>query len=318
MTVLVTGQPVTSQPGPGRAGSGPGGAAAVMLRPMTRADLPAVLRLEHDLFGDEAWTEGMLAAELDRVASGRYYLVAEGPGGLVGYAGLLTPGGGQADVLTLAVAEDRWGQRIGATLLDALLAEAARRGCREVFLEVRADNDRAQRLYRRLGFTEIGIRRGYYQPSGTDALVMRRSAARGDPRDPPVARWPRRARTRRRAGWAGRCPMTAPLVLGIETSCDETGVGPRARARRCSPTPSPPASTSTPGSAGWCPRWRAARIWRPWCQPWTARWRTAGVKLAEVDAIAVTAGPGLAGALLVGVCRRQGLCARAWASRSTA
>jgi len=79
------------------------------------------------------------------------------------------------------VADDRWGQRIGATLLDALLAEAARRGCRDVFLEVRVDNHRAQRLYQRRGFTEIGIRRGYYQPSGTDALVMRRSASPGGP-----------------------------------------------------------------------------------------------------------------------------------------
>jgi len=145
---------------------------------MTRADLPAVTRLELALFGDEAWTEGMLAAELDGLASGRYYLVAEDADGVVGYGGLLTPGGGQADVLTLAVAEDRWGRRIGAALLDGLLAEAARRGCTEVFLEVRVDNDRAQRLYRGRGFTEIGIRRGYYQPSGTDALVMRLSMSR--------------------------------------------------------------------------------------------------------------------------------------------
>ena len=44
-----------------------------------------------------------------------------------------------------------------------------------VFLEVRADNARAQQLYRRYGFVQIGIRRGYYQPSGTDALVMRKA-----------------------------------------------------------------------------------------------------------------------------------------------
>jgi ribosomal-protein-alanine N-acetyltransferase len=169
----VTGQPVTSQPASSSAGASHGVPPGLTLRPMTRADLPAVLRLEHDLFGDEAWTGGMLAAELAGAASGRYYLVAEDPAGLVGYAGLLTPGGGQADVLTLAVAEDRWGQRIGATLLDALLAEAAQRGCTDVFLEVRVDNHRAQRLYQRRGFTEIGVRRGYYQPSGTDALVMR-------------------------------------------------------------------------------------------------------------------------------------------------
>ena len=145
----------------------------VALREMTGTDLPAVLELEYALFGEEAWTEGMLASELAGVASGRYYLVAEHAGELVGYAGLLTPGGGQADVLTLAVAEQRWGHGIGAALLDALLSEAARRGCREVFLEVRVDNERAQRLYLRRGFAEIGIRRGYYQPSGTDALVMR-------------------------------------------------------------------------------------------------------------------------------------------------
>jgi len=145
----------------------------VTIREMTAADVPAVLGLEHALFGDEAWTEGMLASELAGVASGRYYLVASDAGQLAGYAGLLTPGGGQADVLTLAVAVQRWGQGLGAALLDALLGEAARRGCGEVFLEVRVDNSRAQRLYQRRGFTEIGIRRGYYQPSGTDALVMR-------------------------------------------------------------------------------------------------------------------------------------------------
>jgi [ribosomal protein S18]-alanine N-acetyltransferase len=165
----------------------------VAFREMTGADLPAVLELEHGLFGEEAWTEGMLASELAGVASGRYYLVAEDDGELAGYAGLLTPGGGQADVLTLAVAEQRWGHGIGAALLDALLSEAARRGCREVFLEVRVDNDRAQRLYLRRGFAEIGIRRGYYQPSGTDALVMRltldRPGAGSQPgRGRPVAR----------------------------------------------------------------------------------------------------------------------------------
>jgi hypothetical protein len=63
--------------------------------------------------------------------------------------------------------------------LRALLAEAARRGCAEVYLEVRVDNPRAQQLYRRHGFVDAGLRRGYYQPSGTDALVMRRQAAAG-------------------------------------------------------------------------------------------------------------------------------------------
>ncbi len=144
-----------------------------VLRPMTTADLDEVVRLEQSVFGDEAWTEQMLLGELAQQPSSRHYLVAEDGGQLVGYAGLLGAGD-QADVVTLAVAVDHWGHGVGSALLTALLAEAARRGCAEIFLEVRTDNARAQQLYRRHGFADIGIRRGYYQPSGADALVMRR------------------------------------------------------------------------------------------------------------------------------------------------
>ncbi|HUA29024.1 MAG TPA: ribosomal protein S18-alanine N-acetyltransferase [Streptosporangiaceae bacterium] len=143
------------------------------LRVMTAADLGAVLGLELSLFGEEAWSRQMLEAELDEQPRSRYYLVAADDGVITGYAGLLVAAN-QADVLTLAVAADRQGQGTGAALLDALLAESQRRGCTEVFLEVRTDNDRAQRLYRSRGFIQIGIRKGYYQPSGADALVMRR------------------------------------------------------------------------------------------------------------------------------------------------
>jgi len=77
-------------------------------------------------------------------------------------------------VLTLAVREAAWGRGTGSALLTDLLDEAGRRDCTEVFLEVRADNPRARQLYRRFGFSDVGIRRGYYQPSGMDAIVMRR------------------------------------------------------------------------------------------------------------------------------------------------
>jgi [ribosomal protein S18]-alanine N-acetyltransferase len=147
------------------------------LRLMTAADLDTVLGLELALFGEEAWSRQMLAGELSQQPASRYYLIAEEPAGaVVGYAGLLAAGG-QADVLTIAVSTARWGQGIGSQLLEELLAEAVRRGCTEVFLEVRADNVRAQRLYKWWGFAEVGIRRGYYQPSGTDAIVMRRGLA---------------------------------------------------------------------------------------------------------------------------------------------
>jgi [ribosomal protein S18]-alanine N-acetyltransferase len=145
----------------------------LLLRQMTTADLDRVMRLELALFGEESWSRQMLIGELGQQPDSRLYLVAEDDGQLVGYAGLLAAGG-QADVLTIAVDTARWGQGVGSALLRQLLAEATSRGCTEVFLEVRADNARAQRLYHWWGFSEIGVRRGYYQPSGTDAIVMRR------------------------------------------------------------------------------------------------------------------------------------------------
>lgn len=143
---------------------------------MTTADLDRVLELELALFGAEAWSRQMLAGELAMQPASRYYLVAEDGPQIIGYAGLLAAGS-QADVLTIAVAASSWGQGIGSDLLEALFAEAVRRGCTEVFLEVRADNERAQRLYHWWGFADVGIRHGYYQPSGTDAIVMRRDLA---------------------------------------------------------------------------------------------------------------------------------------------
>ena len=156
---------------------------ALQLRPMTTADIDAVLALDRALFGEEAWSRQMLVGELGQQPASRFYLVAEDDGAIVGYAGLLAAGG-QADVLTIAVDTARWGQGVGSELLRQLLAEAKRRECTEVFLEVRADNTRAQRLYHWWGFTEVGIRRGYYQPSGMDAIVMRRDLTGPAPAGP--------------------------------------------------------------------------------------------------------------------------------------
>ena len=154
----------------------------VTLRPMSAADLPAVMRLEEELFAPDTWTEAMYRDEL-RHTDTRHYLVAEDehPGGgqssVVGWAGLIAYDD-EAHVSTIGVARDRQGEGIGALLLDALLAEADRRSP-VVLLEVRADNDRAMGLYRRRGFAEIGRRPRYYQPSGTDAVVMKRERPAG-------------------------------------------------------------------------------------------------------------------------------------------
>jgi [ribosomal protein S18]-alanine N-acetyltransferase len=148
----------------------------IELRPMTRAHVPAVAGLERDLFAAEPWSERTLRAELTE--PGRYYLVALEGEQVVGYGGL-ADFGVEGHVMTLGVRADRQRQGLGDRLLRALLAEAGRRRIRRVLLEVAADNDAAKRLYGRHGFRPVGLRRNYYQATGTDAVVMSRDTAAG-------------------------------------------------------------------------------------------------------------------------------------------
>lgn len=145
------------------------------LRRATPADVDAIMALETSTFENDAWSPEMMARDV--ADPGCYYLVAfppDEPGRIQGYAGLLAPRGAlEGDIQTIAVAGPARGHGLGRTLMLSLIAEARRRGAREVFLEVRADNPAAQRLYRRLGFDEVGVRRGYYQPDNVDAIVMR-------------------------------------------------------------------------------------------------------------------------------------------------
>jgi ribosomal-protein-alanine N-acetyltransferase len=134
--------------------------------------IEAVLPIEDDLFGAERWTAGMFWNEL---ANGHHYLVAlDDADTVAGYAGLAVAAPGEAWVQNIAVRRDAQRAGIGRALLEALLAYAAGRDARSVLLEVAADNAPAQKLYAAYGFEPVGVRRGYYQPSNTDALVMRR------------------------------------------------------------------------------------------------------------------------------------------------
>ncbi|MBP1135421.1 ribosomal-protein-alanine N-acetyltransferase [Arthrobacter sp. PvP023] len=144
--------------------------AGVTLRSMNAADIPAVHTLECRLFPVDAWPLQMFHDELAQ-AETRHYLVAEVAGDIVGYAGLMCieP---IADVQTIAVVPECEGKGIGSALLTELIAESRRRRAADVLLEVRADNPRAQDLYRRFGFEQIHVRPRYYR-DGVDALIMR-------------------------------------------------------------------------------------------------------------------------------------------------
>ena len=132
-----------------------------------------LLPFEADLFGEERWTAGMFWSEL---AAGHHYLVAvdDGSDRVLGYAGLAVNPPDEAWVQNIAVRRDAQRHGIGRTLLEELLAEARRHGIGKTLLEVAADNGPAQKLYANYGFEPVGVRRGYYQPSNTDAVVMMR------------------------------------------------------------------------------------------------------------------------------------------------
>jgi [ribosomal protein S18]-alanine N-acetyltransferase len=157
------------------AGTPPDG---VTLRSMNVADIGAVHTLERRLFPVDAWPVQMFHDELAQSQT-RHYLVAEISGQIVGYAGLMCieP---VADVQTIAVVPEFEGRGIGSALLTELIEESRRRHAADVLLEVRADNPRAQDLYRRFGFEQIHVRARYYR-DGIDALIMRLQLQDGGP-----------------------------------------------------------------------------------------------------------------------------------------
>jgi ribosomal-protein-alanine N-acetyltransferase len=157
----------------------------VRLRDARWTDLPALTALEARVFPDDAWSQRSWWAELAGRPRREYVVAvaADGPDAgaaqdILGYGGL-DHGGEVSDVMTVVVAPAGRGAGLGRLLLAELEARAARRGAAHVMLEVRADNEAALRLYERAGYVVLNRRRGYYQPGGTDALVMRRTLGDG-------------------------------------------------------------------------------------------------------------------------------------------
>lgn len=141
---------------------------AVTFRPMTEADLDAVLKIEYAAFS-HPWTRGIFA---DGIKSYDCWLMFEGSQ-QVGH-GVINVIIDEAHLLNITVKPESQGRGLGLRLLEHLMDRARALKARECFLEVRASNESAYRLYERYGFNEVGRRRGYYPAVGgrEDALVM--------------------------------------------------------------------------------------------------------------------------------------------------
>jgi len=142
----------------------------VLLREMRRDDLVAVLDIERRSFG-QPWSRAFFEKELSTPFARLVVAVEEGPRPrIVGYTcrWRVTD---EVHLLNVAVHPDHRGDGLGRRLVTAVVEESRTSAARAMFLEVRAGNVVARRLYRQMGFRDLGVRRGYYGP-GQDAIVM--------------------------------------------------------------------------------------------------------------------------------------------------
>ncbi len=142
-----------------------------VLRDMRREDLPAVLDIERRSFA-QPWSRAFFEKEL-ATPFARLVVVVEGAvprPQVIGYTcrWRVTD---EVHLLNVAVHPERRGLGHGRALVAGVVGEAEAARARVVYLEVRAGNVIARRLYRQLGFKDLGVRRGYYGP-GQDAIVM--------------------------------------------------------------------------------------------------------------------------------------------------
>lgn len=144
----------------------------IAIRPGTEADLPAVYDLNRQLL-PEAWSEKSMLAAL---RSGHELIVAEHEGRIVAYL-LSHDAPDEVHLLQIAVHPDFQRRGLGSRLGRRLFADKAGRA--SVYLEVRASNTPAQKLYASLGFLTVGRRAAYYPPQPDqsrreDAILMAR------------------------------------------------------------------------------------------------------------------------------------------------
>src|SRR6266496_5530514 len=136
---------------------------------MRRRNLKGVMAIERQVY-PRPWSPNLFLSEMSELRN-RTYLVAKIEKEVVGYGGIMCYGE-EAHVTTIAVDPEHHRKKIGTRLLYQLIQEGMRMGATAVSLEVRVSNLGAQSLYQQFGFQFVGTRKGYYQETNEDALVM--------------------------------------------------------------------------------------------------------------------------------------------------
>jgi [ribosomal protein S18]-alanine N-acetyltransferase len=146
-------------------------AAAIRFVPVVPADLDTLVAIEGAAY-PFPWSRGNFIDSLTAGYLARKRIDASGQ--WLGYF-IAMPGVQEVHLLNLTVAPPHQGRGHARAMLDELVRESLALGAQRLWLEVRVSNERAQELYRRYGFRDVGLRRGYY-PAGAlareNAIVM--------------------------------------------------------------------------------------------------------------------------------------------------
>lgn len=141
---------------------------AVILTEFSPGHLPQIMEIERACFSDP-WSENSMTAQL----TGKYSLcaLASCNGEIAGYVMAVALYEG-AEILNVAVSPSHRRQGLGRMMMESILSQCRQKGVERAFLEVRAGNDAAIRLYESFGFKKYGVRKDYYIEPAEDAALM--------------------------------------------------------------------------------------------------------------------------------------------------
>jgi len=142
---------------------------ALSFRSMVMDDIDTIARIERESF-TSPWSADAFRMELTQNHFAKY-MILERDGETIGYGGMWLIVD-EAHITNIAIREPYRGQGLGERLLREMMRTAAWFGALRITLEVRVTNDRAQSLYRKLGFYDAGMRPRYYSDNQEDALIM--------------------------------------------------------------------------------------------------------------------------------------------------
>jgi [ribosomal protein S18]-alanine N-acetyltransferase len=143
-----------------------------VIRPATAADVDALVRLERENLGADAWSPALVAEGVGGGLPTVHFLVAQAGDEIVGHA-VLSAVAEVSELQRIAVDPAHRRSGLATRLLEEVIVIARREGADRLLLEVREDNAGALAFYAARGFTEIDRRARYFR-DGSTAVVMSR------------------------------------------------------------------------------------------------------------------------------------------------